>query len=162
MLRRFADLPIRWKLLLATILASAVAQFFAGTILALYDAQTYRTGKTREVTAEAQILAASISASLAFRDAKAADESLQSLKANSEIDAAGIYGTDGALFTRYLKTGAAVTVADKAPPLGTSFFENELTVSVAVNDPTGVVGTVSLAVNTESLASRFITYAGIF
>ena len=67
-MRRLTDIPIRGKLKLVTALASAIALLLAGSIIVAYENLTYRDQKIREVSVQAEILAASVTASLAFSD----------------------------------------------------------------------------------------------
>ena len=47
---------IRWKLVFATVLTSALALLFSGAIMAWYDSQVFRTQKSLDVTVEAASL----------------------------------------------------------------------------------------------------------
>src|SRR5687768_115811 len=101
-MRSLADIPIRRKLMLITVLATAVALLLAGSIIVGYEIYTYRAQKTQDVVVQAQMLAASVSAPLEFNDAKAAQEFLGVLRANPEFAEAGVYRADGSLFASYL------------------------------------------------------------
>jgi len=59
-MRWLTNLPIRRKLVLVTVLAIAVALLLAGSIVIVYDNYTYQTQKTREISVQAEILAASV------------------------------------------------------------------------------------------------------
>lgn len=153
---------IRWKLVLVTVVTSAVAQLVAGTILTVYDNQVYKTQKTREAVVEADILAASLAASLVFHDAKATQEYLDPLKANPEIEAAGAYGEDGALVASYSRAAAQPSsLSSKAPPLGQNFAGDRLLVSVPVIQDKAALGTVSLLISAEPLTDRILRYTAI-
>src|SRR5579859_6448107 len=95
------NISIRWKLVLATVLTSALALMFSGAILAWYDGQVFKTQKIRELSVTAGIVASSVAPSLDFGDAKAAQEYLAALKANPEIVSAAIYGADGTQLAGY-------------------------------------------------------------
>jgi signal transduction histidine kinase len=153
-------LSIRWKLVLVTLMTSAIAQLFAGLILAVYDSRTFESQKTREVGAEAAILASSVTASLAFGDAKAAREYLGALKANPEIDAAAIYGPEGTVFANYSRAGPDTpAVPDKVPTYGDDLQGNHLSVVVPVVEDQNSLGTVYLLAAVEPAGQRFFRYS---
>lgn len=153
-------LSIRWKLVLVTLLTSAIAQLFAGLILAAYDSRTFQSQKTREVRAEAAILASSVTASLAFGDAQAAREYLDALKANPEIDAAAIYGPDGTVFASYSRTAPnAPEVPDRIAGHGEGLHGNHLSVVVPVVEDRNPLGTVYLLASVEPAGQRFFRYS---
>src|SRR5690242_16753356 len=105
-MRWLIDLPIRGKVLLITVLATAVALVLAAALMVMYDYLNYREQKLRDISVQADILAASVSASLVFSDAKAAQQYLNALQANADISAAGVYGADAKLFAGYTRSGA--------------------------------------------------------
>lgn len=161
-MNRLKDIPIRGKLMLFTVLTSAIALLLAGSIIIVYENLAYQTQKTREISVQAEILAASVVASLTFSDAKAAQEYLNALKANTEIDAAAVYTADGALFASYSRAGAQSSpLPARAMSPGLRFEGNELGVFWAVKAGTGQMGNVYLRISVEPLATRLARYGGI-
>ncbi len=161
-MRTLKDLPIRWKLVLISVLTCAIAELLAGAIVAFYTASNYRHDKTQEVIVQAQVLAASLSAPLVFGDRAAAQEYLDALKANREIAAARIYGADGTLFARYRRADAPRgLLPERAQAPGTHFAGGELVASQSVVQDSMHVGSVSLALDTESLVVRLENVAGL-
>jgi hypothetical protein len=79
-------------------LVGALALVTVGLMMGLYNEQAYRAQKTREVAVQAQILAASVTAALAFDDRKVAQEYVEALSANPEVEAVGVYDTQGSLW----------------------------------------------------------------
>jgi signal transduction histidine kinase/CheY-like chemotaxis protein len=155
-------LPIRWRLILVTVVTSVVAQLIAGTIMTVYDNQIYKTQKTREDTVEAEILAASLASSLVFDDVKATQDYLDSLKANPEIKAAGAYREDRTLAASFSRAEAPPRLLPATAPLPGQHFEgDDLLVSVPVTQGDAVVGFVYLAIGTEQLVERLVRYGGI-
>jgi len=161
-MRSLSDIPIRRKLLLITVLASTVALLLAGTAIVAYEIYTYRAQKTQEVAVQAEMLAASVTASLEFNDAKAAQEYLNALRANRDIAAAAIYDADGSLFASYGRAGAARAAAPARAEAAVQRFEgNDLVSFFPVQQATRDVGTVYLRVGTEPLVTRLAGYGGI-
>ena len=161
-MRALKDLPIRWKLVLISVLICAIAELLAGAIITFYTSSNYRHDKAQEVTVQAQVLAASLTAPLVFGDSDAAQEYLDALKANREIAAARIYDAKGALFVKYRRSdaprGLLPTAAQQA---GTHFSGDRLVASLPVIQSGKKVGSVSLALDTESLWARLENVAGL-
>jgi methyl-accepting chemotaxis protein len=161
-MRKLTDIPIRGKLMLITVLAIAIALLLAGLIMVAYENLTYRDQKTREISVQAEILAASVTASLAFNDSKAAQEYLAALEANPEITAAGVYGANGALFASYARHGtASQPLPTLAESSGQRFDGDELAGSWVVRQGPKQIGTVYLRASIEPLATRLVRYGGI-
>jgi signal transduction histidine kinase len=159
---RIGAMSIRWKLLLAAMLTTAVVQLFAGVILAVYESEVFRTHKSQEVRAEASILASIVTASVTFRDARSAQEYLYALKASPEIVAAGVYGLDGQLFAGYVRDGAVThPVPGKAEPVGQYYDGDRLIVVVPVAEEATPVGSVYLRAVIEPAWVRMLHYSGI-
>ena len=157
-----ANVPIRAKLLLISVLASAIALLLAGVAIVAYDTITYTDQKKREISVQAETLAASVTAALAFNDAKVAEEYLKAFEANPEIAAAGIYNADARLFARYQRSGSSTRALPAATePAGERFRDDELEVFRPIKDGARTVGTVYLRASTESLTWRVARFGGI-
>jgi len=162
MLRRLADVPIRRKLLVISLLASTVALLLAGSIIVAYEVYTYRVQTVRQMSVQADVLAANVTASLEFNDPKAARESLGALRADPQIVAAAIYAADGSLFARYARPAAeGLPVPPLQPGPGQRFEDDHLVIAWPVRQGTRQVGTVVLHVTTEPLLLRLASYGGI-
>src|SRR4051794_2872174 len=126
----FTDTPIRRKLMLITVLASAIALLMAGVVIVSYDMLTYRAQKLQESAVQAEILASSVAPSLVFSDPKSAQEYLNALRANPEISAAALYTADGAPFASYARTDRpAQPLPARAEALGQHFVGDDLVAS---------------------------------
>ena len=75
-------------------------------MIVAYEVYAYRDQKAQETTVLAEMLAASVTASLEFSDPKAAQEYLNALRANPDVVAAAIYAPDGTPFASYSRPGA--------------------------------------------------------
>ena len=141
-------------------LTAAVTLLVAGLILAIYDGQIYKTQKLREVTVQAEILAASVTAPLEFDDTETANEYLSALKANPEIDAAAVYNDSGAIVARMARAEAE-PVPDAAPKAQAVFEDTYVNVAIPVMQNSRTVGTVYIRAMTEPLFRRLARYGGI-
>ncbi|MFZ5524223.1 MAG: sensor histidine kinase [Pseudomonadota bacterium] len=159
-MRWLADLSIRTRLALITVLACSLALLLSSIVIITYDSYSYRTQKMGEISAQAGLLAARMSASLEFDDPKAAKEYLEALAANPEMAAAGVYTSSGTLFAVYSRagTGPPPTFAE---PQGQRFEGSEIVVLWPVQLGQRQIGSVYLRASTESLAVRITRYGGI-
>src|SRR2546430_720710 len=101
MLRPFKDLSIGQKLQRAGMAASLTALIPAAVAFVLYDVYSYRELAVRRVVTDAQIVGFSCISPLLFDDAETARSTLAALRAEPQIEAAGVYGKTGRLFASY-------------------------------------------------------------
>ena len=101
----FRDLPIRRKLALLILTASAFAVVLACVGFAIYERQTFRADTVDELAALADTLGANTAASLAFDDQKTAREMLAALRAEHDVMGACLYDNHGNIFAEYRRAG---------------------------------------------------------
>src|SRR5471032_2052933 len=158
----FIDSPIRRKLMLITVLASAIALLMAGVVIVSYDVYTYRAQKQLEIAVQAEILAASVAPSLVFSDPKAAQEYLNALQANPEIAAAALYAADGAPFASYARPDRQPQPQPaRAEGQGQRFVGDDLVGTWPIQEKQRQVGSVYLRLSTEPMLTRMVRYGGI-
>ncbi len=98
---RWPNVPVAAGVMALLLLAIGLAVIFQ-------NEASYREQKLRETTIQADILAASVIAAFDFGDAAAAQESVDALRVNPQIDAAGIYTREGRLFAGYERRPGAL------------------------------------------------------
>jgi signal transduction histidine kinase len=157
--RIFARLA-RGRLAAMLALSAVLALLVAGVTTALYLEGSYKAQKVNEVTVQAKILAATVTAALAFNDRPAAQEYVNALKANAEVRAAALYDAGGSLFVSYSRRN------DQPPPetaqAGEPYFQdNLLVVTAPVTEGQALLGTVFIRTVTERFEQRLARYAGI-
>lgn len=161
-MRWLANISIRAKLLSVTALSIAIALLMAGSITIVYENLGYRKQKARETSVQAEILAASVTASLEFKDPKTTQEYLNALRASPDIIAARVYDGSGSIFASYSRPGGlARSLPERAEPQGQRFEADELVMFWPVKQGQQQVGSVYLRIGTESLMTRLARYAGI-
>jgi diguanylate cyclase (GGDEF)-like protein len=130
----------------AALESSALALVVAGITINLTLYLWARSSLEDDARVHARIAADSTSAALQFGDAKAASESLNSLRASTEIEAATLYAPGGRLVAQFRRN-----------PVRTSndhTREELVTVEEPVSQGGGPPGRVVLAVSLSSLRSR--------
>ena len=132
----------------------------AGVVLAFYQDELYRARTIDETTAQAQILASTVTAALAFNDAKAANEYVHALASNPEVEAAAAYDVSGNKVAGFHRPTAPPSPmhAEVAQP---EFSESRLVVIVPVVQSGTRLGAVYLRIVTESLERRLFRYGAI-
>jgi signal transduction histidine kinase len=131
----------------------------AGVAMALYQEELYQTQRLRETREQAEILAASETAPLSFNDRKAAEEYVQSVAVNPEVEAVGIYASDGAELAGFVRAGSQPLprrLLTVEPPR----LENDrVIVTTPVIQQTTALGTVYLRARAEPVVNRLLREA---
>src|ERR1041385_2839315 len=154
--------PIKRKLIWINLLTSSVALALACVAIVLYDRMTFRDGLVRDVSTQADIVAANVAGVLKFGDQKSADETLAQLTRKPNIVAACIYTTNGVVLGTYhreLKKGEFPPPPRRAE--GVELNGDRLTVfrNVVFRDQT--IGAVYIESDLTELPARMRRYAGI-
>jgi signal transduction histidine kinase len=151
---------IGWPMIAA--LFAAVLLLAAGIGMARYEDNLYSTQQTRDVTEQAQILAASVTAAVSFGDEKAAQEYVDALRVNPELQAAGIYDGKGALFAHFARGGQLPEILlPRAAPREPETVSDTLTVAVPELERGNPIGTVAVTASTEPAQRRLARYVGL-
>ena len=152
-IRRVAAIP-------SLAMFGAALLFLAGLAAALFEEQLYRTQKSDELAVQAQILAANITAALAFRDEQAARENVTALSVNPELQAAGVYDEQGQLFAGFVRPGVEA-LPQSAQLSGARINGNAVIAGLPVAQNGTPLGSVYLRATLQPLGLRIIRYGGI-
>ncbi|CAN5630833.1 hypothetical protein BH10PSE5_BH10PSE5_25700 [soil metagenome] len=155
-----ARLPVRWSLIPAIAAIGAILLVLCGAAIGIYDEQNYRAQKIREATAQGEILAATVTAALAFDDRPAAQEYVDALRVNPQVVSAGVYNEGAALVAGYARDPGGhpdPTVTFQAP----QFAGRHLIVVTPVSEGGQSLGAVALRIDTAPIARRLSRYLGL-
>lgn len=147
-----------WSPLVIGALAAAAVLLAAGVLMAVYQEQLYSAQQEKSVREQAQILAASVTAAVVFNDQKAAQEYVDDLRVNPELEAAAVYGGDGRMiagFARATRLPAAVKQASAT--IGNGYID----IGEPVSQNGAQVGIVVLRALTEPAERRIARYVGL-
>jgi signal transduction histidine kinase len=154
----------RLRVLTSGNVAPVAAVIAAGFLLALgvativFGTQFYTTQVVRDTTTQAQIVASSVSAALAFDDSKTAKEFVDALEANPAVQNVVIYDLAGRPFVSFSRSGSRVP--PKFVPLqGPRFSGDRLGVEVPVLEDGRKLGFVYLELVIEPVGRRLPRYA---
>jgi signal transduction histidine kinase len=144
----------------AIVIASTLALVFAGLLATLYEEQLYREQKIEELTVQARILAAGVTAALVFDDEKAAQESVAALRVNPDLEAAAIYGAEGTRLAGFARRGAGALPQrnDVGPPY---IQDGRIVITLPVMQNETSRGSVYLRATLNPLQRRLLQFGGI-
>jgi signal transduction histidine kinase len=138
---------------------SVVALLAIGALLAARAELAYRNQAARQAEVQADILAASVSAALAFDDRKAMREYLDALRVNRAVAAAAVYDASGQAVVEFQRGGARAPV--RVSPLGSVFADRHVTVTRPVSEQGARLGAVYLQTLPESWAAMLGRHSGL-
>ena len=147
---RWPNVPIAAGVMALLLLAIGLAVIFQ-------NESAYREQKLRETTIQADILAASVTAAVDFGDSATAQEAVDALRVNPQIDAAGVYDRDGARFAGYERRPGALPEAASTPRSGA----NIVAALVPVMRGGERIGSVYLGAMREPVSRRLTRYGFI-
>ncbi len=112
-MRRLRNAPIRRKLLVVTMAATASALLLAGAGIIVSDAVLFRTETQHDLSALAAIIGDTTAIALASGNQGEAIETLSALRARPHMVVACVYHQNGGLFAQYSRPGSP---AECPPP----------------------------------------------
>ena len=157
----FTNRSIGARLSLLIVLNGSLALMSAGIALFGYESVLQRGAASRELSAQAGIIAESSTAALSFADERAATQTLSALRGDTQVVEGVIYDRNERPFSRYRKAG--YPAASPAPQLRQAgvYFENG---AVLVFQPIRLadekIGTIFLKSN-NAVTARLRQYVGI-
>ncbi|HYL38409.1 MAG TPA: EAL domain-containing protein [Bryobacteraceae bacterium] len=157
----FRNSSIRTKVWLLIFMTTSLALVLAGAGFLVYESVQYRRAATREMSALAEIVAASNTAALSFNDERAARETLAALRGDQRLLAAAVYDQAGRPFAIY-RSPAAGQPPPGRPRRDGAYFENgTLLVYQPVLMAGDRIGTILLQSSLSELRERLRRYSGL-
>jgi PAS domain S-box-containing protein len=150
---------IRHKLNRLLAVTTLMALVIAGIALALVDVRSRATTIREDMVTQADILALSSRAALAFDDKRVGAENLSVLRAKADVVAAALYNADGAVFASYRAQGDAA-VPPRPARDGATFDRDYIRVARPIFSNDERIGTVYIQARHELLA-RVLGYLGV-
>ncbi|MES2472051.1 MAG: ATP-binding protein [Pseudomonadota bacterium] len=148
-----------WNPSVIMALVAAAMLLAAGVLMAIYEERLYSAQQVKNIREQAQILAASVTAAIVFDDRRAAQEYVEALAANPELQAAGVYDGEAHLLAGFSRGGARLPAA--ASGEGAVFGEGFMDITVRASQNGTAVGTVMLRAVTEPIERRYARYGGL-
>lgn len=149
-------MPRLWKLAPGIALISVIALLVVGVLMARFIDRSTSRQEESEISAQARVLASTVTAALAFNDRKAAQEYVNAIRGNPEVEAAAIYDLAGNLFASYPANGA--NLPRHVVPGPPTYSDGRLQIAVPVEQRGTVLGTVFVRSLTEPQVRRVQRY----
>ncbi|HET6586553.1 MAG TPA: ATP-binding protein [Oleiagrimonas sp.] len=121
---------------------AAVLFLLAAGAATAFQYRNARNDRLRQVRAQASVVAASVTAAIAFNDRAAAQEYVNALKLNPGLDAAAVYDQQGRHVAGFHRDGGAPIPND--PTLASASRDGKLLVAVSARQGAMRMGTVYL------------------
>jgi signal transduction histidine kinase len=161
----FRNLSMQWKLLWVSMLASGTTLLLVCAAFVFYDLVTFREAMVRQLAGQAEVIGSNSASALLFDDVDAATETLEALRAEPRIIAAGIYRADGrqfATYTRQASLEASLLPAQLGgAPNGHRFADEHLVLFRPIIGGKQAVGTVYIMADLHEVQQRLTRYLGI-
>jgi len=151
--RRFALRPV-------AALAAAVLLLVAGALAAAYQYQSSRHERARQLTVQANILAASVTAAIAFNDRATAQEYVDALMLDPRLDAAAIYNENHREVAGFYRPGGK-PIPDFLADGGRLPSDHFLLTEVPARQGTTLVGHVYLRAAQTPGTVRLARFSGL-
>jgi two-component system, cell cycle sensor histidine kinase and response regulator CckA len=120
----FSDWSIRYKLTGLFVAMASIAALTVSVPMGTFDFLSLKHAMSQDLGLLAEVLARNSTAALTFRDAKAAQDVLEALRAEPSITAACIYTDDGKAFAQYVRARKGSTFTPPLPRDKVTVFEN--------------------------------------
>jgi signal transduction histidine kinase/ActR/RegA family two-component response regulator len=143
------------RLQLAFVLASAIVLVAASIAVALYDEGQYRLQTTEAANVQARVLADTVTAALVSGDHQALQNYANALRANSGVDAVGIFDDQGRRVASFTRSQIADRLSQVKTP---ATAQGQVIVFAPVAQGGVKRGTVYLRDRTEPVARRLSRY----
>ena len=150
----FRNLSIRWKLMVIT--TSVCLGVLAGTagVFAAYEVIRYQTALKEGLTGDANLVGASLTGDLYFRNRVSATNTLNTLRAKPEILAAGVYNDKNERYASYQLPTEDIALPDHPDPDGWAFSSGRVRLVHPIIDSGGRQGTLILIASLHEMQVR--------
>jgi C4-dicarboxylate-specific signal transduction histidine kinase len=156
----FRKLSIRRKQVLIIMFTTTVALLLACSAFVFYDVVDFRAELVERIASIAEVIAEHSTAALDFSDTTTAEQTLQALSTESEVDAGCMYDRDGHVFAEYTRDGRKFT-----PPApraaGHEFSGGHMGLFQPVKEGSEIIGTIYVESDLKELPQRMQRYAAI-
>lgn len=160
-MKNFADLSIKRKLILITMLVNVVALLAASGFFAANEVTSLRSAMVRDYEVLAEVIGANSVASLMFFESESAEKTLGALVAEQHVTGAVIYDRYGEVFARYQREGISSFIAPAIQENGHHFESNRLLIFQDINFNNQTVGTVFIESDLERINQLLFEYVVI-
>lgn len=145
----------------ATTIAAAVLLLLVGIVAMLYQVRSAHSERVRQLTAQANTLAASVTAAIAFNDRAAAQEYVSALMLDPRVDAAAVFDESGQRVAGEQRAGSAPIAGPLANGHRVRDSRHLLRVEVPARQGATTVGSVWLRAAPPSWTMQMARFSGV-
>ena len=145
---------IRRNLILIATASSVVALIVFALAFASRDRQVSRTQAIHTLLIQANLVGSNSAGALTFGDKGTAQEYLQALKVDSQVDYAALYDVNGNFFAKYVRNGYGSMPPARLPQLHGIDNGKQLLVTAPISVKGDPAGTVLVVANLSDLDAR--------
>ena len=157
----FSNQPLQRRLLLLVGLAAVVAMLLAVVAAAVYESSTYRPRTIERAHAQAQSIAAIVTAAVEFEDARTANQYLSALGRDPNIEALAIVLEGGVLFAEYHRPGTQPVDFADATVRNQLVGAGRILTSYSIGSQGTARADLWMAMLPRPLADRLLEYAAL-
>ncbi|HJR70924.1 MAG TPA: ATP-binding protein [Gammaproteobacteria bacterium] len=157
--QRLADVPLKRKVTIISMLSSGVALLLACTAFVTYELVTFKDALVADMYSHGALIAHNSAAALLFDDPVSAERTLESFSTQPQVLGAALYDRSGKLFAAY--AGATAEDGFDAPSAaadGHRFEGNRLKLFHSFDVAGEPAGTVYIEADIESVRERLARY----
>ena len=156
------DISIKGKLILIIMLVSTAVLLITCSSIFYYSLIVFRHDTVRDLSSNAKMIGANVTAAITFDDPNSAEEILSSLSIKEQVSYACIFGRDGRIFVEYRKDSAnnAEHSIDSSH-LSKNFHSDHVDINVPIVLDNEVIGAVYLRSELGELHARYRDYTFI-
>lgn len=148
------NISIRLKLTMLVLAACSFALFLACAGFAVYERQSFYSGKENELTALADTLGANCAASLTFNDSRTGAEILSGLKTDHHVIAAFLFDNRGAVFASYRRLGSESLLPPEFSSEGIRSGSGRITLFRTVRMSSEKAGAIAIVADTAEIREK--------
>lgn len=152
---------IQRKLMAVMMLTSTIILFLTSTAFVIYEVIAFRQSSVDNLATLGRIIATNSTAALAFDSPDDATETLNALKAEPHIIAAGLYAKDSSLFAFYPDSVKTSLIPVVPGAEGFEFNATGLAGFVPIREGDIQLGTLFILSDLDAIYDRMILYIGI-
>ena len=139
-----------WRLI---VLSTGSALLIALVLLLGYHWYSARENLQKNLTMQARLLGANLTAAVVFEDVRTAHEIMGTVEASPSIVEAAIYRINGSMLARYLRPGAKPGFSARAQAYDSVFSSTDLRLAVPVQLEGRIVGSIAMRATLDELYS---------
>ncbi|WP_296818041.1 ATP-binding protein [Brevundimonas sp.] len=141
--------------------AAVLVLVLAGVLIAVVGENSYRRQSAREAGVQAEMLASSVTAALAFEDRAETQAMVNATQVNSRVLAAAVFDAQGRLVASYTRPGETVPLRTQRREELTDFQDGRLRVFREVREAGQLLGFAGLKLQADTMESRIARYSGL-